>query len=149
MPLFGHKSHVSVDRMHGIVRRQVVAAARHDGAHLREGLIQKARTARDAWADSAQRSAGNEARLAERGMRSRIHRKRPRGRPTPRPTRRANARRAAVRARIEHVLAHRKARMGLIVRTVGPARARAAITPTDTACNVTRWRRLEGRPAPA
>ena len=150
VPRFGYKSHVSVDRMHGIVRRQVVTdAARHDGARLREGLIQRARTARDVWADSAYRSAENEAWLAEHGMVSRIHRKKPRGRPMPRPTRRANGRRAAVRARVEHVLAHQKARMGLAIRTIGIARARAAVTLANMACNTTRWRWLEGRPAPA
>ena len=150
VPLFGYKSHVSVDRMHGIVRRQVVTdAARHDGARLREGLIQRARTARDVWADSAYRSAENEAWLAEHGMVSRIHRKKPRGRPMPRPTRRANGRRAAVRARVEHVLAHQKARMGLAIRTIGIARARAAVTLANMAYNTTRWRWLEGRPAPA
>ena len=150
VPLFGYKSHVSVDRMHGIVRRQVVTdAARHDGARLREGLIQRANTARDVWADSAYRSAENEAWLAEHGMVSRIHRKKPRGRPMPRPTRRANGRRAAVRARVEHVFAHQKARMGLTIRTIGIARARAAVTLANMAYNMTRWRWLEGRPAPA
>ena len=61
-PLFGYKSHVSVDRMHWLIRRQVVTdAARHDGGRLREGLTQGANTARDVWADSAYRSAENEA----------------------------------------------------------------------------------------
>ncbi len=47
IPIYGYKSHVSIDRMHGIVRRQVITdAARHDGARLREGLIQRANTAR-------------------------------------------------------------------------------------------------------
>ena len=82
VPLYGYKSHVSIDRMHGIVRRQIITdAARQDGARLREGLIQRARTARDVWADSAHRSAENEAWLTEHGMLSRIHRKKPRGRP--------------------------------------------------------------------
>ena len=149
-PLFGHKSHVSIDWMHGIVRRQIVTdAARHDRGRLREGLIQRANTARDVGADSAYRSAENEAWLAAHGMTSRIHRKKPRGRPMPRPTRRANARRAAVRARIEHVLAHQKARMGLVIRTIGLAPARAAVTPANIAHNMARWRWLTGRPAPA
>jgi IS5 family transposase len=75
VPLFSYKSHVSIDRMHGIVRSQVVTdAARHDGGRLREGLIQRVNTAREVWADSAYRSAEIEARLAEHGMRSRIHR---------------------------------------------------------------------------
>ena len=150
VPLFGTQSHVSIDRMHAIVRRQVVTgAARHDGARLREGLIERADTARDVWADSARRSAENEAWLAEHGMRSRVHRKKPRGRPMPRPTRRANARRAAVRARIEHAFARQKARMGLVIRTVGLARAHATVTLANMVHDMTRWRRLEGRPAPA
>ena len=84
-------------------------------------------------------------------MISRIHRPQPRGRPMPKPTRRANAHRAAARSRIEHVLAHQRARMGLTVRTVGlpRARARAAITLANTAYNMTRWRWLDGRAAPA
>ena len=51
----------------------------HDGGRLREGLIQRANTARDVWADSAYRSTENEAWLAEHGMTSRIHRKKPQG----------------------------------------------------------------------
>ena len=75
--------------MHGLIRRQLATcAARHDGARLREGLIQRARTARDVWADSAHRSVENEAWLTDQGMVSRIHRKKPRGRPMPQPTRR-------------------------------------------------------------
>lgn len=35
----------------------------------------------DVWADTAYRSAKNRARLAERGLVSRIHRKKPQGRP--------------------------------------------------------------------
>jgi IS5 family transposase len=37
---FGYKSHLSIDRRHGFIRRQKVSdAAAHDGARLREGLI--------------------------------------------------------------------------------------------------------------
>ena len=67
----------------------------------------------------------------------------------PRPTRRANARRAAIRSRIEHVFAHQKARMGLVIRTVGIARAQAAVTLANIAYNMTRWRWLNGRAVPA
>ena len=54
IPTFDYKSHVSIDRMHGIIRRQIVTdASTHDGARLREGLIQTANTARDVWAPPA------------------------------------------------------------------------------------------------
>ena len=150
IPVYGYKSHVSIDRMHGIVRRQVVTdAARHDGACLREGLIARTNTSRSVWADSAYRSAENEAWLTEHGMTSRIHRKKPRGRPMPKRTRRANAVKSALRSKVEHVFAQQKARMRLTIRTIGLARARAAITLANMAYNMTRWRWLNTRAAPA
>ena len=52
----------------GLIRRmQVTDAAAHDGARLREGLIDPANTASDVWADTAYRSAANEAWLARHG----------------------------------------------------------------------------------
>ncbi|MBB1492706.1 transposase [Paracoccus sp. MC1854] len=150
IPVYGYKSHISIDRMHGIVRRQVVTdAARHDGARLREGLIQRTNTARDVWADSAYRSAENEAWLTEHGMTSRIHRKKPRGRPMSKRTSRANAAKSALRSKVEHVFGHQKARMRLTIRTIGIARAEAAITLANMAYNMTRWRWLNGRAASA
>ncbi len=62
VPTFGYKSHISVDRRHGIIRRhRVTHAAAHDGAQLREGLIDPNNTASDVWADTAYRSAGERA----------------------------------------------------------------------------------------
>ena len=150
IPVYGYKSHISIDRMHGLIRRQTVTdAARHDGARLREGLIARTNTSRSVWADSAYRSAENEAWLEAHGMVSRIHRKKPRGRPMPKRTRRANAAKSAVRSKVEHVFAHQKARMGMTIRTIGLARARAAITLANMAYNMTRWRWLDSRTAPA
>lgn len=61
IPVYGYKSHISIDRQNGIIRRQIVTdAAQHNGARLREGLIQKANTGRRVWADTAYRSAANE-----------------------------------------------------------------------------------------
>lgn len=63
VPAFGYKSPISIDRRHGVrrhgvIRRAKVAdAAAHDGARLREGLIDPDNTASDVWADSACRSA--------------------------------------------------------------------------------------------
>ena len=162
VPLYGYKSHISIDRMHGLaivlgpmadngsLRRQTVTdAAQHDGARLREGLIARTNTARSVWADSACRSVENEAWLEAHGMVSRIHRKKPRGRPMPKRTRRANAAKSVVRSKVEHVFAQQKARMRMTIRTIGLARARAAITLANMAYNMTRWRWLDSRAAPA
>jgi len=150
IPVFGYKSHVSIDRRHGVIRRgKTTDAAASDGARLREGLIDPANTASDVWADTAYRSAANEAYLAKAGKRSRIHRRKPKGRAMPGVFARANAARSKIRARVEHVFAEQKARMGLFVRTIGLARAEAAITLANMAFNMKRWCWLERRAAPA
>ncbi len=123
IPAFGYKSHISIDRRHGVIRRaKVTDAAAHDGARLREGLIDPNNTASDVWADSAYRSAENERFLAGIGKVSRIHRRKPKGKPMPKRTARANAKKSAVRAHVEHPFAHQKGPMGLVIRTIGIAR---------------------------
>ena len=110
--VFGYKSHVSIDRRHGVIRRgKTTDAAAHDGARLREGLIDPANTASDVWADTAYRSATNESFLDKTGKVSRIHHKKPRGKPMPQAVARANAKKSKIRARVEHVFAEQKDRM--------------------------------------
>src|SRR6056297_2834659 len=76
IPVFGYKLHISIDRRHGVVRRRKLTdAAAHDGARLREGLIDPNNTAAGVWADTAYQSRANRAYLDERGKVSRIHRK--------------------------------------------------------------------------
>ena len=101
------------------------------------------------WADTAYRSAKNEAMLEARGLVSRIHRKQPKGRPMPDRTRRANAVKSAVRSKVEHVFAHQKGLMGLVVRTIGLARARVKIGLVNLAYNMRRLVWLSGRGVPA
>ena len=77
IPVFGYKSHLSIDRRHGFVRRFCVAsAAAHDGAQL-ANVLDPANTASNVWADTAYRSQNNETRLARHGWRSHIHFRRP------------------------------------------------------------------------
>jgi transposase, IS5 family len=150
IPVFGYKSHISIDRRHGIIRRQTVTdAAAHDGARLREGLIDPNNTASDVWADSAYRCAENERYLARLGKTSHIHRRKPRGKPMPKRTAKANAAKSAVRARVEHPFAHQKGPMGLFIRTIGLARAKATIMLANIAYNMKRWCWLDRRGAPA
>jgi transposase, IS5 family len=149
VPAFGYRNHISIDRRHGLIRRWTATdAAAHDGARLAE-MIDGGNTASGVWADTAYRSAKNEALLAERGLVSRIHRKKPKGRPMAEHTRRANARKSAVRAAVEHVFAHQKGPMGLVIRTVGIARARVKVGLTNLAYNIKRFVWLSGRTAPA
>jgi IS5 family transposase len=149
IPAFGYKNHIAVDRAHGLIRKWAAThAAAHDGAGL-EDLLDRGNTASEVWAETAYRSAKNEAMLARRGFVSRIHRKRPKGKPMPDRTRIANAQKSKVRSAVEHVFAHQKGLLGLTIRTIGLARARMKIGLVNLAYNMRRFIRLRTRYAPA
>ena len=149
IPAFGYKNHVSIDRAHGLIRAWTATnAAAHDGARL-EDVLDRSNTASDVWADTAYRSAKNEAMLAERGFVSRIHRKKPQGKPMPERTRIANARKSKVRSKVEHVFAHQKGPMDLVVRTIGIARAKVKIGLANIAYNMRRLVWLKSKIATA
>jgi transposase, IS5 family len=63
IPAFGYKNHVSVNRGCGLIR--TTHAAAQDGARLKD-VLDPTNTASDAWADTAYRSATNEAMLVRR-----------------------------------------------------------------------------------
>ena len=148
IPTFGYKNHVGIDRRHGLIRTWTTTdAARHDGAQL-PSLLDRANTGSGVWADTAYRSAKNEAHLAEAGFASRIHRRKPKGKPMPQRTARANAAKSEVRSRVEHVFARQKGPMGLVVRTIGLARAKMKIGLANLVYNMRRMVWLAG-PAPA
>ncbi len=146
IPTFGYQNHISIDRGFGFIRTWTATdAAAYEGARLREGLLDKINTAASVWADTAYRSAANEAFMAKNGFVSRIHRKKPKGRPMPNAVRRANALKSTVRSRVEHVLAEQKDRMALFIRTIGIARARLKIGMAILVYNVKRlvfWQRI-------
>src|ERR1700710_759948 len=138
IPAFGYKNHVGIDRRHGLVRSWAATdAARYDGAQL-PALIHKGNTASAVWADTAYRSRKNESWLADNGMRSQIHRKKPAGKPMPRRTSRANAVRSRVRSHVEHVFARQKGPMALFIRTIGLARAKMKIGLANLTYNMHR-----------
>src|SRR5215203_1149262 len=83
------------------------------------------------------------------GRRSQIHRKKPPRKPMPNHTARANGAKSKVRAAVEHVFAHEKGPMGLVVRTIGLARARVKIGLANLVYNMKRTIWLTGRLAPA
>lgn len=137
-PVFGYKSHISIDRRFGFIRdAAVTSAAAPDGKQLGR-LVSRENTGSRVWADSAYRSQRNENWLAERMLTSRIHRRKPAGKPMPRHIARANAKKSAIRAAVEHVFAHQKTRYGLFIRTIGLARAEAKLTLANIAYNFDR-----------
>ncbi len=67
----------------------------------------------------------------------------------PKRTAKANAAKSAVRAVVEHPFAHQTRPMGLVIRTVGLARATATVMLANIAYNMRRWCWLDGRSLPA
>jgi IS5 family transposase len=145
IPVFGYKNHVGIDRAHGFIRTSTVThAAAHDGSQL-AALLDPANLASGVWADTAYRSAANLALLDRQGLVAQFQRAKPRGKPMPAHLRRGNATRAKVRAQVEHVFAAQKCRLGLIVRTIGLARATTKITLANLTYNMRRLAWFAGK----
>lgn len=138
VPVFGYKTHISIDRRFGFIRAAAVTSAAHADGRMLPQLIDRQNTSSAVWADTAYRSQSNEAWLADRMLTSHIHRRKPKGKPMPRATAQANAAKSAIRAKIEHVFAHQKNRFGLFIRTIGLLRAEAKLTLANLAYNFDR-----------
>ena len=141
---YGYKNHVSVDRKHKLVRRYAeTEASVHDSQKLDE-VLDKSNTSNEVWADSAYRSAETEAKLKERGFKSRIHRRAARNHPLSDRQKAANTTRSRVRARVEHVFGDQQNAMGgTFVRTIGIARAAVKIGMMNLVYNMRRFVLLE------
>lgn len=148
VPVFGYKSHLNIDRRHGLIRAWTVTdAAAHDSRSLMD-LLDAENTASSVWADTAYRTERNLNVLSRRGLREKMQFRRPPRRRLSYPHATANAARARVRSAIEHVFARQKYRMNLFVRTIGLARARVKIGLANLAYNFTRLAWLDTQVAP-
>ena len=149
VPVFGYKSHLNIDRRHGLIRGWTVTdAAAHDSRSFTD-LLDATNTASPVWADTAYRTKRNLSALQRSGLSERLQFRRPPHRSLSGPRAKANAARARVRSAIEHVFARQKHRMALFVRTIGLARARVKIGLANLAYNFTRLAWLDTRIAPA
>jgi IS5 family transposase len=149
VPIFGYKSHIGIDRRHGLIRRWMVTdAAQHDSRSF-PTLLDPENTASRVWADTAYRTKRNLEALERRGLSERIQFRRPPRRELSEQQAKANAARARIRSGIEHVFAAQKHRMALFVRTIGLARAQVKIGMANLAYNFTRLAWLSTRTAPA
>jgi len=141
---YGYKNHVNVDRRHKLVRRYCVTDAAVHDSRVVEEILDPDNTASDVWADSAYRSAEIEAKLEQKGLNNRIHRKGHRDKPLSEREKRGNTTRSKVRARVEHVFGAQSNDMGgTLVRGIGLVRARARIGLKNLAHNMRRLVQLE------
>ncbi|WP_197524364.1 transposase [Novosphingobium resinovorum] len=138
LPVFGYKSHISIDRRFGFIRGMAVTSASAADGRLLRQVVSTDNTSSEVYADSAYRSRRNEKWLSDQMLTSRIHRRKPTGKPMSRATARANAAKSSIRAHVEHVFAHQKNRFNLFIRTIGLARAEAKLTLCNLAYNFNR-----------
>ncbi len=118
-------------------------ASVHDSQEF-DGLLDETNTSREAYADSAYRSAESERKLKERGFTSRIHERGARGRALSERQQQANRKKSKTRARVEHVFgAQEMAPGGRVVCTIGIRRAAAKIGLQNLVYNIRRLVILE------
>lgn len=140
---YGYKNHVNIDRKHKLVRRYHVSdAAQHDSQAV-DHLLMDDNTGSGVWADAAYRSEEIEGKLHKRNLKSHIHRKGKRGKPLSKQAKRSNLTNSRVRARVEHVFGAQVNDMGgVLVRTIGIARARVKIGMKNLVYNMRRYCQL-------
>ncbi len=83
LPVFGYKSHVSIDRRFGFIRECATTSASHADGRMLPRLVAPDNTSSEIFADSAYRSQKNEKWLASKMLVSRIHRRKAAGKPMP------------------------------------------------------------------
>lgn len=141
---YGYKNHVGIDRRHKLVRRWTATAASTHDSQVIDDILDKSNTASGVWADSAYRSAEIEEKLADRGLKSHIHRKAKRGHPLSEREKQGNRTRSSVRARVEHVFGSQSNEMGgPLIRCIGIVRAKAVIGLRNIVYNMRRFVTLE------
>ena len=135
---------MNADAKHKLIRHyEVTDASVHDSRKF-YGLLNKANTSANVYADSAYRSAATEARLKMRGLRSRIHQRASCNHALSKAQENTNQQKSKVRARVEHVFgAQQTSPGGRIVRTIGIVRAKAKIGLQNLAYNIRRLVTLE------
>lgn len=137
---YGYKNHINIDKDTKLIARHACTAANvHDSQVLEEVLRDEQVGGKEVWADSAYRSEALEQRLKESKHSSQIHERAYRDRPLSAEQEAGNKAKSGVRARVEHVFGHMENSMGgIIVRTIGIARAQVGVALMNLAYNLSR-----------
>lgn len=141
----GYKNHTSVDVKYKLIRTQeTTTASVHDSQKLADIVTSPPANAtaedKKLWGDSAYRSAEAEAMLAANNITSEVHERAYRNTPLTELQKAANRLKSSVRARVEHVYGHMETAMGgLMIHTIGLARAEVKVTFKNLAYNMQRF----------
>ena len=120
----------------------------HDSQEIEQVLDTTLNTGRGVWADSAYRSTSIEQALRTHRLRSQIHYKGYRNTPLSAAKKRTNKTRSSTRSRVEHVFGYMETVLGgMIIHTIGLARAKVKITFKNLAYNMRRFTFLQSQHA--
>ena len=145
----GYKDHIQVDVKHKLIRKHSqTTASTHDSQEIEQVLDTTLNTGRGVWADSAYRSAAIEQTLSTHRLRSQIHYKGYRNNPLSSTKKRTNKTRSSIRSRVEHVFGYMETVLGgMMIHTIGLARAKVKITFKNLAYNMRRFTFLQSQHA--
>ena len=142
---YGYKDHIKIDKKSKIITKyRVTSAEVHDSQELKN-LIDKKKDKR-IYGDSAY--TGEEVqKCIPKNIQNRIHEKGYRNRPLTKMQKRENTAKSRIRARVEHTFGTMKQFGGLMIRTIGLARAEIQIGLSNLTYNLTRYAYLMGAKA--
>ena len=147
----GYKNHIQTDVKHKFIRAHTTTtASTHDSQELDNLIDPTGNTGRDVYADSAYRSAKTEEKLRGDKLNSKVQYRAYRGKPLTETQKKTNTTHSRVRARVEHIFGHMTTSMnGLMIHTIGLARATVKMTFKNLAYNLQRFAYFEARAAAA
>ena len=134
----GYKMSGSTDIKHKFIRKVFTGtASEHDSTHFDE-VLDDGNTSRDVYADRGYPSEQRSEMLDALGYREHIQRKAQPNKPLSECQKKRNRRIAKTRARVEHPFAQIAQMGGKLIRTIGQARASAAMTLMAACYNLKR-----------
>ena len=145
----GYKNHIQTDVKNKFIREHTTTtASTHDSQELDNLIDPIGNTGRDVYADSAYRSAKTQEKLRNNKLNSKVHYRAYRNKPLTETQKKTNTTRSRVRARVEHIFGHMTTSMnGLMIHTIGLARATVKVSFKNLAYNMQRFAMFEGRAA--
>lgn len=151
----GYKAHMNVDNKHKLIREfSVTTASVHDSQEL-DAVLQTpdengelGNSGKQAWMDSAYRSAATLRALKAMGLRPEINHRAYKNCPLTEAQKATNKTRSKVRARVEHVFGFMEMSMGgMLIHTIGLARATVKVAFKNLGYNMRRFTYLQKRAA--
>lgn len=138
----GYKLSTSVDARHKFIRKvHTGTASEHDSTHF-EQVLDMGNTGSGVFADRGYPGKQRSELLGTLGLKDNIQRKGQRGKPLSDCQKGRNRRIASTRARAEHLYAQIRHMGGKLIRTIGQARATAAMTLMAACYNLKRLARF-------